>query len=141
MNLKQKEKFAALLKDNGVKPTGVLKIMALLDVALVKEPKAPKVKKTSLAMTLMQWEEKQGKRLDPRHMLEWIERNKYDIAVMVQLVEEFRIDMLSKGKEYADFRMAFQNYFNKGYLSIKPDSPRVKRVDTGTSFDRRGFSL
>lgn len=141
MNKKQREKFAASLSANGVKPTGVLKIMVLLDAALVKEPKAPRVKKTSLAMTLMDWEAAQGKRLDARHVLDWIERNKYDLQVMVQLVEEFRIDMMSKGKEYADFRAAFQNYFNKGYLSIKPDNPKVKRADTGTSFDRRGYAL
>lgn len=140
MNKKQREKFADSLSASGVKATGVAKIMELLDAALVKEPKLPRVKKNTLAVTLMEWENAQGKRLDARQVLEWIERNKYDLQVMAQLVEEFRIDMMSKSKPYADFRAAFQNYFNKGYLSIKPDNPKVKRA-TVTSFDRRGYSL
>ena len=141
MNKKQKEKFKQLLVDSGVKDTGVSKIMLMVDQTLVPEPKKPRALKPRNTMTLMQWEEKQGKRLDVRHMLEWIEKNQYSIPVIHQLIEEFRIDMLSKGKEYACFRAAFQNYLNKGYLSIKPDSPRIKRSDCDITFDRRGAIL
>lgn len=142
MNKKQREKFARSLIGAGVSDKGVGKIMGLLEEALTPEPKKPRVKKPSTMVTLMQWEETQGKRLDVRHMLAWVDKHGYDIPAMVTLVEEFRIDMLSKGKEYVDFRLAFQNYFNKGWLSLKPDSPKVKRANqTGTNFDRRGGSL
>jgi hypothetical protein len=143
MNKKQKDKFRQLLVDTypKVQESGILRIMGMLDQALTPEPKKPRAPKVRNTMTLMQWEEKQGKRLDVRHMLEWVEKNQYSIPVIHQLIEEFRIDMLSKGKEYACFRAAFQNYFNKGYLSIKPDSPRIKRSDCDITFDRRGATL
>lgn len=143
MNKKQKEVFKQLLVDTypKVQESGIQRIMGLLEQALVTVPVKPRFKKVSFVMTLNLWEQARGKRLDVRDMIEWIEKKNYSIPVMHQLVEEFRIDMLSKCKEYADFRMAFQNYFNKGWLSVKPDSPKAKRADCDISFDRRGNTL
>lgn len=140
MNKKQKEKFNQLLIEAGLKSATSTKILHILDQALIPEPKKPRVPKVSNAVTLQQWETAQGKRLDIRMMIDWLDRHNYAIDTMAMLVEEFRTDMISKDKPYADFRAAFQNYFNKGYLSIKPDSPRVKRASV-TTLDRRGFSL
>jgi hypothetical protein len=140
MNKKQKAKFAHLLAESGVKETGVSKIMDMVEEAMKPEPKAPRVAKPKHVMSLQEWETRQGKRLDARQMITWIDEKNYDIGVMVYLVEEFRTDMISKAKPYANFIAAFQNYFNKGYLSIKPDNPRVKRA-SATTLDRRGFSL
>ncbi len=142
MNKKQKEKFKELLSESGVKQNGVARIMELLEQSLIKEPSKPRAPKFKALMTLTEWEGKMGKKLDWMMFREWVIVKEYDHTVIAQLVEEFRIDMFSKQKEYADFRAAFQNYFNKGYLSIKPDNPKVRRCNEGhTHFERRGGAL
>ena len=116
MNKKQKEKFNQLLIEAGLKTATSTKILHILDQALIKpapKPKQLRYKPNTPLLTLQEWETAQGKRLDARQLLNWIDAKQYDLGIMVHLVEEFRTDMLSKGKAYADFRAAFQNYFNK----------------------------
>jgi hypothetical protein len=135
------------IRNSKLSPDSKKQTIRIINLAVerIEEKKAetirtPKAKASKTAITLQEWETAQGKRLDIRMMIDWLDRNNYAIDTMAQLVEEFRTDMISKAKPYADFRAAFQNYFNKGFLSIKPDSPRVKRA-SATTLDRRGFSL
>lgn len=83
----------------------------------LKAPSTPrKVTNAKGLMTLEQWECGHS-RLDVSHLHKWIEVNGLDLLKIAQLISEFRTEMISKGKQYANFRAAFQTYLIKGYLS------------------------
>ena len=47
----------------------------------------------------------------------WIRKKLLCPILIGKMIEEFRTEMIGKGKQYADFRAAFQTYLTKGYLS------------------------
>ena len=67
-------------------------------------------------VTLQEWEAVNGQ-LAPSGMIKWIADNKLDLRMLAAMVGEFRQEMLAKGKQYANFKAAFQTYLAKGYLS------------------------
>ena len=143
MNKSQKSKFVAALSDAGCKETTIKKIIELLEKSLEKEAEAVKrPKRLKELFDLEEWEKIQGCSLNCSMVASWGRERGYNLVIITQLIDEFRIDMLSKRTKYADFRMAFQNYFNKGWLSVKPDSPKLTTAPVDhTTINRRGGGI
>jgi len=142
MNQKQKAQFVVELSNAGCKENTIKKIVELLEKCLVKPDTAAKrPKRLKELLDLEEWEKLQGCALNLSMVASWARERHYNGQVILGLIDEFRIDMLSKRTKYADFRMAFQNYFNKGWLSIKPDSPKLRDGGTVTTINRRGGGL
>lgn len=80
-------------------------------------PKPRKISNAKNLMTLHEWEDREGKFLSAYMMVDWLKQNSMSMTAVAPLVEEFRQEMLAKGKQYANFKMAFQTYLTKGYLS------------------------
>lgn len=85
----------------------------------LKAPAAPrKITNARNLMTIEEWEQIHSP--DPYHRLfNWIRNSQLCPKVVGNMLEEFRVEMRAKGKQYANFRMAFQTYLTKGYLSKK----------------------
>lgn len=88
-------------------------------------------------ITLEEWEEKNGV-LGVYHLKSWADAQLLDPVLISGMIREFRIEMISKGKQYANFRAAFQTYLTKGYLSKKIDACKAKET---TTIEKRGISL
>lgn len=94
-----------------------LNSITVVDAA--KPRKIRNVKTGTNLLTLEQWEAARGKELHFTDFKDWIFKTgliEYQVRVMI---EEFRAEMQAKGKQYANFKMAFQTYLTKGYLSKK----------------------
>lgn len=91
----------------------------------------------SKLLLLEEWEAKHGL-LTIEDIETWVVKRKLDPQIIGMLIEEFRTDMKSKDKRYADFACAFQNYLNRGYLS-KPLSMCGRTQYT--TMDKRGVTL
>lgn len=89
-----------------------------LNLPVEHKIKRPRTKST--LMTLQAWEALRGP-LNYADMAAWIGQKKLCTRSIAQLIEEFRTEMISKDNVYANFVSAFQNWFNKGYLSKKPE--------------------
>lgn len=70
-------------------------------------------------MTLQDWELKVDSQLCPQMMQAWIQQKSLCPKLVADAIEEFRTKMKAGGNVYADFKAAFQNYVNSGYLSKK----------------------
>lgn len=88
-------------------------------------------------MTLATWETQDGW-ANATSMNDWAKRHDLDQHMLSEMIDEFRREMLAKGKEYANFAMAFQTYLRKGYLS-KTMASCVKKQ--ATHIDTRGVTL
>lgn len=89
-----------------------------LATPLEKEIKVRKIKKPTGdgMITLPQWE------VDNKWDLrQWVASNELCPHMVKDLLEEFRNEMMAKGKKYVDFRRAFILYVAKGYLSKRPE--------------------
>lgn len=90
-------------------------------------------------VTLEQWEEINSSLAFPRNnVMGWARSKSLDPDKVMSMVHEFRHEMQAKGKQYANFRMAFITYLTKGYLSLKLS--QCHREDT-TTIQTRGISL
>lgn len=78
-------------------------------------------------MELPAWEAKNGE-LNAQMMGTWIRKQGLHHAQVANLVEEFRISMMAKGKRYKNFQLAFQTYLVKGYLSKNIDQVRISNM-------------
>lgn len=118
MNKRQKREFYERIKVLALPEHFKELIYAALRDVLAPKPSKTirRVRTASPLMTLPVWEVKNGTLV--YHMLRaWAMRKKLCPRTVEELIEEFRTEMLSKNKEYADFTAAFQTYLNKGYLS------------------------
>lgn len=106
----------------------------------LKAPRSPrKISNAKHLVTLEEWEERNSKLTSKRNNLGgWATGNGLDCHVIMDMANEFRQEMLAKGKQYANFRMAFITYLTKGYLS-KPLSACIKKQ--ATSVDTKGVTL
>ena len=75
-----------------------------------------KVSNVKNAITLEEWENIHGP-LRSTMMWDWIRQQKLCPQMIAKMIQEFRTEMQGKGKQYANFRAAFQTYLAKGYLS------------------------
>lgn len=93
-------------------------------------------------VTLQEWEYTHSK-LSIVMMAPWIESNRFCHLVISDMVEEFRGEMIAKGKQYANFKAAFMTYLTKGYLSKKIDACAIERspYKHKTVIDSRGVNL
>lgn len=90
-------------------------------------------------VTIEEWEKISG-RLDLHSVKSWVVNHHFDQRAIAELIEEFRVEMGSKGKLYADFRLAFMTYLTKGYLSKKKEQIPA-RAAAGVQQTTRGHSL
>lgn len=110
------------------------------------EQKTSRRIKAKVLCELPEWEEKMGCQLNSSMISSWcLEKGLYHPTI-TRLIEEFRIEMISKGKEYADFKSAFQTYLTKGYLSLtlagaQATSKREAMAIDSTNVNRRGGDL
>lgn len=112
----------------------------------LEAPKKIRNTKTKAKLyTLEEWEKLWCGKLDVALMGTWATRNNLCKRQLAQLIEEFRIEMISKAKQYADFKAAFQVYLTKGYLSKKIDQVRLRPGEGtnkwGNTTATRGLSL
>lgn len=93
-------------------------------------------------MLIQEWESITGVQLNADMLKSWCQQKGIARAIIAELVEEFRIDMIGKGKAYADFRAAFQTYLTKGYLSSTLSAAQIKsRRLSITEVHNRGVNL
>lgn len=95
------------------------------------------------AITLQEWEQVQGTQLGVLQLGSWIRDKQLDPEKIATLVDEFRMEMMAKGKLYVDFKLTFQVYLTKGYLSRSLNFCRTagKTVEGGTTIHTRGGAL
>lgn len=103
-----------------VPPSSTCYILSTPPIKQAAEKKPRVARKARVEMTLREWEATHGElRYEMFH--QWVVQKQFCPTLVAKLVEEFRIEMASKAKLYADFKYTFQNYLNKGYLSLKPN--------------------
>lgn len=120
MNKRQKHHFFDRMKATSLLTTNQKEIVfGFLREALnlPAEKRITRVRTKSALITLLAWEGLRGRPLEPVDVRAWILRKKLCPFLIQGLIEEFRAEMISKSKEYADFAMTFQTYLNKSYLS------------------------
>lgn len=133
-------------RDRDITDQTVVRIVNYLKAKKGAKSHTPRVpRNASKLMTLEQWEAKVCGPLNVGIMDTWATRSNLCKIQLAQLIEEFRIEMMSKNKHYADFKLAFMNYLNKGYLSKKIDQIRLAPGQAtnkwGNRTATRGLSL
>ena len=94
-------------------------------------------------MLLQEWEEQHQAPLSIVMLTSWMDERKLCYLTVGDMVEEFRGEMIAKGKQYANFKAAFMTYLTKGYLS-KPLSActiEQSKYKAHTTVDKRGGTL
>lgn len=93
-------------------------------------------------MTLQEWE-KQHTALSVIMLTSWMDGRKLCYLTVGDMVEEFRGEMIAKGKQYANFKAAFMTYLAKGYLSKPITACTLERstYKTQTVIETRGGVL
>lgn len=106
------------------------------------EPEKIKYTKKAVLVSLQDWEKITGAELNAEMLKSWCQQKKVARAVIAPLIDEFRTEMIGKGKQYADFRAAFQTYLTKGYLSMTLAYAQEKsRTLAATEVHNRGVNL
>ena len=110
----------------------------------LKAPKASrKVSNAKGEMTLEEWEAKEGCALNASMLADWGRKHLLCPRMVHHMVQEFRHEMMAKGKQYANFRMAFMTYLTKGYLSKPLAACTLERshYKPGTTIETRGNNI
>lgn len=105
-----------------------------------------KINKKPKLVTIQEWEANLGVALNASMLASWCKEKGLYHPTITRLIEEFRIEMMGKGKQYADFKAAFQTYLTKGYLSLtlagaQETSKRDALKNESTTINRRGGSI
>lgn len=117
---KQIEKMTGIYTPNQIAYILTAIARAEEELTLAASSKPPRQSRpTATTMSLYQWEHKQGKQLNVEMFIKWVRAKEFCPVLIGEMIEEFRVAMISKDKHYADFAAAFQNYINQGYLSRK----------------------
>lgn len=107
-----------------------------------KETNHKKYKKKPVLLSIEAWEESIGVRLCAEMVKSWCKEKKLTRVVTDGLIQEFRVEMIGKGKEYADFRATFQTYLTKGWLSkTLEQAQQLSRASVTTVENNRGVNL
>jgi hypothetical protein len=101
-------------------------------------PKPRKITNAKGLVTLGEWEATEKAKGWCTRMMTWASENSLSPLAVDSLIEEFRSEMLAKGKKYADFYLAFQNYLRRGYLSKNLEQCRSQ---SQTTIQTKGISL
>jgi|GEM_PF-4786898 len=138
-----KQVLAAISQDGTLGPNqkrfvteAVIRAQTWVDLNAPRTPR--KVTNAKNLVTLQEWEAVNGQ-LAPSQMVKWIMDNKLDLRMLSAMVGEFRQEMLAKGKQYANFKAAFQTYLAKGYLS--KTFTQCCAVAQGTVLHTKGVNL
>lgn len=148
MNKKQQAEFFDSIDRSDLSNIQKITVKNMLTYALLKtvQPKKIRNSKSPSLMSISAWEKTNGA-LTVARVIDWVESKRFCPIMVRELIEEFRIEMDSKNKQYADFRSAFKVYLIKGYLSktayqvALERSPHRNKTADHTSIDRRGGSL
>lgn len=105
--------------------------------------KPRKVSNGKNLVTLEVWEQEGGWQRTAKSIKDWVERYGLCPKMLEEMLDEFRREMLSKGKQYANFAMAFQTYMRKGYLSKPVGACTLEKSSfkPQTTIDKRGVNL
>lgn len=142
-----KQVLAAISQDGTLGPNqkrfvteAVQRADAWINLNAPKKPR--KITNAKGLMSLSDWEGINGT-LSTKHIVKWIDDHKLDLKAVYEMIFEFRQEMFAKGKEYADFKAAFQTYLTKGWLSKTTTSCLAEnnRSEAGTTVHSRGVSL
>lgn len=99
-------------------------------------------KSKSVLLTLQDWEVQTGAQLNASMISSWCREKGLFHPVITDLIGEFRLEMMSKDKQYADFAKAFQTYLTKGYLSkTLAYAQELSRKQQDTQIHSRGVNL
>jgi len=109
--------------------------------AKLANPKNYPAPKANNLLTLAQWEAQVGGQLSIGMLTGWTNAKRLDSKEVAQLIEEFRTEMVSKNKLYADFKAAFQTYLTKGYLSKTLAQVAWKAPEGANKHFTRGVSI
>lgn len=93
-------------------------------------------------VTLQEWEAAHGS-LRLTMMSDWMDSHKLCYDMVRTMIDEFRGEMIAKGKQYANFKAAFMTYLAKGYLSKRMEACTLERstFKTKTTVSSRGIVL
>lgn len=120
-------------------------VNAMVEKVRERKATAPKKMRNTKAPALMSlpaWEKQQGAQLTIRNVQDWVTSRQLCPVMVMELIQEFRTEMVSKNKQYAMFDAAFKVYLTKGYLSktidqaklaVSSHSQRVVRSIRGSS--------
>lgn len=147
MNKKQRTAFLADINASSIAHHNKQLVEMLLDKHLKPIPKAPRIRNTKAPQlqSLFEWEAGIGSQLRADMLTSWIREREFCPKLVGEMIEEFRLEMIGKNKQYADFKATFQTYLNKGYLSKKvgqmllANSP-YKSTD-GVTINTRGVRI
>lgn len=111
-----------------------------LKLKVTSQPR--KVKNAKGLVTLEEWEVAHG-RLGIDHVIAWVNATKLCPRMIAAMIDEFRREMMAKGKQYANFKMAFQTYLGKGWLSKPITLCTLERSEfkSQTFIQTKGVSL
>jgi hypothetical protein len=100
--------------------------------------------KKSIKKTIEQWEKEIGTQLCIEQMASWVKRKGYEPEKIKKLIEQFRLKMQANGTPYANFVAAFQDYLDRGFLSLTPEQClpfNNAGVAGNPTFSEKGLSL
>lgn len=128
-----KDKVTRIIREaeDRIKRRNALKPVNIVNKALRR------MAKSNSLMSLETWEHLNGQ-LSTNHFGAWIMAKNLSPVALREMIDEFRTDMLAKGKMYADFARAFQTYLMRGYLSKKFENCKCQR---STFIENRGGVL
>lgn len=93
-------------------------------------------------VSIQDWEKQFGV-LKESMMRDWVDGHGLCRQMVAALIDEFRGEMIAKGKQYANFKAAFMTYLSKGYLSKTREACLLERSSfkPQTTVDKRGVNL
>lgn len=119
----------------------ILRYARFVEEKKAAKPKKIRTTKAPNLLSLSQWEAQVGGQLSIGMLTGWTNAKRLDSKEVAQLIEEFRTEMVSKNKLYADFKAAFQTYLTKGYLSKTLAQVAWKAPEGANRTFTRGVSI
>jgi hypothetical protein len=114
-----------------------------LTIPYIDKPKDTKetINTKSKKLSLAQWEEKQGAKLSSKMMMNWVKANNFDLAKIDSAIGDFRLRVTASGNPFVCFVAAFQNWFNRGFLTIKPAQAKTQKQNDGVVIFDKGLTI
>lgn len=82
-------------------------------------------KKPRKLVSLEEWEKEKQTPLCMQMMTGWVREKNFNPQLIREMIEEFRTRMFASDNRYADYKAAFQDWFNRGFLSKKPEQCKL----------------
>ena len=142
-----KQVIAAIGHDGSMGPNQKAFVIAAIQraetwIGLTAPAKPRKITNSKTLMPLEDWEAANGQ-LRTNMLTDWVKARGLCPVMVAQMIAEFRTEMMAKGKQYNNFKAAFQTYLTKGYLSKPLTACTLERstFKAQTVIETRGGTL